>query len=34
MMYSGGFDCNIKTWDLDNPSLPVTSYSLASPILC
>ncbi|GIY03408.1 hypothetical protein CEXT_794941 [Caerostris extrusa] len=34
MMYSGGFDCNIKTWDLDNPFLPVTSYSLASPILC
>ncbi|GFV50224.1 hypothetical protein TNCV_621371 [Trichonephila clavipes] len=34
MLYSGGFDCNIKTWDLDNPEHPVASHSLSSPILC
>ncbi|GFT33673.1 hypothetical protein NPIL_552821 [Nephila pilipes] len=33
-LYTGGFDCNIRSWDLDNPSQPVATYSLASPVLC
>uniref|UniRef100_A0A2L2YHS3 F-box/WD repeat-containing protein 9 n=1 Tax=Parasteatoda tepidariorum TaxID=114398 RepID=A0A2L2YHS3_PARTP len=33
-LYSGGFDCNIKTWDLENPSVVLSTHSLSSPILC
>ncbi|XP_054711253.1 F-box/WD repeat-containing protein 9-like [Uloborus diversus] len=34
VLYSGGFDCNLKTWELVEPSVQASSYSLASPVLC
>ncbi|XP_035218958.1 F-box/WD repeat-containing protein 9-like [Stegodyphus dumicola] len=34
MIYTGGFDCYLKTWNVEEPSVQVTCCSLASPILC
>ncbi|KAG8187509.1 hypothetical protein JTE90_022902 [Oedothorax gibbosus] len=34
MMYSGGFDCKIKSWDLNHPNLPFRQFCLSSPVLC
>lgn len=33
-VYSSGFDCNIKSWDLQDPFTLLETYSLSSPILC